>query len=104
MYKNIKTKLFIIFTSFNTWIIIIKPNSYRSTKTQSSIRRIALFALLKPAELNFFINYIQSNIGANNNKFIFTLSVDRRPIDDHIPLQLLKRILKDISTDKEIIS
>ena len=84
--------------------IVIKPNSYRSTKTQSSIRRIALFALLKPAELNFFINYIQSNIGANNNKFIFTLSVDRRPIEDHIPLQLLKRILKDISTDKEMIS
>lgn len=84
--------------------IVIKPNSYRSTKTQSSIRRIALFALLKPAELNFFINYIQSNIGANNNKFIFTLSVDRRPIDDHIPLQLLKRILKDISIDKEMIN
>lgn len=81
--------------------IIIKPNSYRSTKTQSSIRRIALFALLKPAELNFFINYIQSNIGANTNKFIFTLSADRRPIEDHIPLQLLKRILKDVSTDKK---
>lgn len=82
--------------------VVIRPNSYRPTKTQSSIRRIALFALLKPDELKFFINFVQSNIGGNSNKFIFTLSSDQRPIDDHVPLQLLKRILKDISVDDNV--
>lgn len=50
--------------------VVIRPNSYRPTKTQSSIRRIALFALLKPDELNFFINFVQSNIGSHSNKLI----------------------------------
>ena len=83
--------------------VVIRPNSYRPTKTQSSIRRIALFALLKPDELSFFINFVQSNIGGNSNKFIFTLSSDQRPIDDHVPLQLLKRVLKDISADDSAV-
>ncbi|BFM03783.1 hypothetical protein Psyaliredsea_24300 [Psychrobacter alimentarius] len=79
--------------------VVIRPNSYRPTKTQSSIRRVPLFALLKPDELSFFINFVQSNIGDSSNKFIFTLSSDQRPIDDHVPLQLLRRVLKDISID-----
>ena len=83
--------------------VVIRPNSYRPTKTQSSIRRVPLFALLKPNELNFFINFVQSNIGDNSNKFIFTLSSDQRPIDDHVPLQLLKRVLKDISVDDNVV-
>lgn len=82
--------------------VVIRPNSYRPTKTQSSIRRVPLFALLKPNELNFFINFVQSNIGDSSNKFIFTLSSDQRPIDDHVPLQLLKRVLKDISVDDNV--
>ena len=82
--------------------VVIRPNSYRPTKTQSSIRRVPLFALLKPNELSFFINFVQSNIGGNSNKFIFTLSSDQRPIDDHVPLKLLKRILKDISVDDNV--
>lgn len=82
--------------------VVIRPNSYRSTKTQSSIRRIPIFALLKPDELNLFITFVQSNIGSNSNKFIFTLSSDQRPIGDHVPLQLLKRALKDISVDDNV--
>ncbi|HCN16580.1 MULTISPECIES: tyrosine-type recombinase/integrase [Psychrobacter] len=82
--------------------VIIRPNSYRPTKTQSSIRRVPLFALLKPDELSFFMNFVQSNIGGTSNKFIFTLSSDHRPIDDHVPLQLLKRVLKDISVDDNV--
>lgn len=82
--------------------VVIRPNSYRPTKTQSSIRRVPLFALLKPDELNFFINFVQSNMGDSSNKFIFTLSSDQRPIDDHVPLQLLKRVLKDISVDDNV--
>lgn len=81
--------------------IIVRPNKYRSTKTQGSIRRVAIFALLKPQELEFFINFVESNIGSNSNKFIFTLSSAHQPIDDHVPLQLLKKILTDISVSDE---
>ena len=79
--------------------VVIRPNSYRPIKTQSSNRRVPIFALLKPDELHFFMTFAQSNIGNNSNKFIFTLSSDQRPIDDHVPLQLLKQVLKDISLD-----
>ena len=82
--------------SHNQPSIIVRPNKYRSTKTQGSIRRIAVFALLGPAELEFFTNFIESNIGNNPNKFIFTLSSAHQPVDDHVPLQLLKQILNDI--------
>lgn len=81
--------------------IIVRPNKYRSTKTQGSIRRIAIFALLKPQELAFFINFVESNIGSNSNKFIFTLSNSHQPIDDYVPLQLLKKVLTDISVSDE---
>lgn len=84
--------------------IIVRPNKYRSTKTQGSIRRIAIFALLKPQELEFFINFVESNIGSNSNKFIFTLSNAHQPIDDHVPLQLLKKVLADISVSDESCS
>ena len=82
--------------------LVIRPNSYRSTKTQSSVRRVPIFALLRPNELHFFISFVQSNIGDNPNKFMFTLSSDQRLIDDHVPLQLLKQVLKDISIDSNV--
>ena len=82
--------------------LVIRPNSYRPIKTQSSNRRVPIFALLKPDELHFFMTFVQSNIGNNSNKFIFTLSSDQRPIDDHVPLQLLKQVLKDISLDDKV--
>ena len=82
--------------------VVIRPNSYRPIKTQSSNRRVPIFALLKPDELCFFMTFVQSNIGNNSNKFIFTLSSDQRPIDDHVPLQLLKKLLKDISVNDNV--
>ena len=82
--------------------LVIRPNSYRSTKTQSSVRRVPIFALLKPDELHFFMSLVQSNIGVNPNKFIFTLSSNQRPIDDHVPLDLLKQVLKDISIEGNV--
>ena len=84
--------------------VVVRNNSYRSLKTASSNRRIPIFALLKPNELAFFIRYVQSNIGVNPNKFIFTLSSAQSPIDDHVPLQLLRRILQDISGNDHTIS
>ena len=82
--------------------VVIRPNHYRPTKTQSSIRRVPVFALLRPEELKLFNTFIQSNIGNNSNKFIFTLSSDQHPIGDHVPLDLLKQVLKDISLDDNV--
>ena len=48
------------------------------------------------------MSLVQSNIGDNENKFIFTLSSNQRPIDDHVPLDLLKQVLKDISINGNV--
>lgn len=77
--------------------IVVRSNSYRGLKTASSNRRIPVFALLQTDELAFFIRYAQSNIGINPNHFMFSLSSSKSPVDDHVPLQLLGRILKNIS-------
>ena len=79
--------------------IVIRPNQYRSLKTQGSNRRCPVFALLKPAELELFKNYIATHIGNNPNKFVFTLSISPTVIDASLPLELLRRVLKDISDD-----
>ncbi|CAM4222180.1 site-specific integrase [Psychrobacter arenosus] len=79
--------------------IVIRPNQYRSLKTQGSNRRCPVFALLKPAELELFKNYISTHIGNNPNKFIFTLSISPTVIDASLPLELLRRVLKDVSDD-----
>lgn len=36
--------------------LVVRPNIYRSTKTQGSIRRVAAFSLLSDEELNFLID------------------------------------------------
>lgn len=84
--------------------VVVRNNSYRRLKNASSNRRIFIFALLKPKELAFFVRYVQSNIGTNPNNFIFTLSSAQSPVDDHVPLQLLRRILQDISGNEGTIS
>jgi len=84
--------------------LVVRSNSHRGLKTASSNRRIPIFALLQPDELAFFIRYVQSNIGINPNHFIFSLSSSQQPIDDHVPLQLLGRILKNISIDDDALN
>ncbi|WP_348549581.1 site-specific integrase [Psychrobacter sp. KFRI-CH2-11] len=84
--------------------IVVRSNSYRGLKTASSNRRIPIFALLQPDELAFFIRYAQSSIGINPNHFMFSLSSSKNPVDDHVPLQLLKRLLNDISIDDNQLS
>ncbi|WP_169391989.1 MULTISPECIES: site-specific integrase [Psychrobacter] len=81
--------------------LVVRSNSYRGLKTAGSNRRLPIFALLQPNELALFIRYVQSNAGLNPNNFIFTLSTEKNPIDDHVPLQLLKRILKDVSKGQD---
>lgn len=84
--------------------VVVRNNSYRSLKNASSNRRIFIFALLKPNELAFLVRYVQSNMGTNPNNFIFTLSSAQSPVEDHVPLQLLRRILQDISGNEGTIS
>ncbi|GAA0804966.1 tyrosine-type recombinase/integrase [Psychrobacter piscatorii] len=72
--------------------LVIRPNIYRSTKTQGSIRRVAAFSLLSDEELNFFNRYVQLN-KLNKTDYIFSPSYDKYPIDDAEPLAVLKRIL-----------
>lgn len=79
--------------------VVIRPNAYRSTKTIGSIRRVPLFALLSPQELSFFIEYVQANMMYNQNAYIFSLSSQKEPIDNSIPLQLLKNIITKVSQD-----
>ena len=76
--------------------LVVRSNPYRDLKTAGSNRRIPIYALLQPDELELFIRYTQSTVGLNPRSFIFTLSSEKTPIDDHVPLQLLRRILQDI--------
>ncbi|AMN67196.1 site-specific integrase [Psychrobacter sp. P11G5] len=72
--------------------LVIRPNIYRSTKTQGSIRRVAAFSLLSDEELNFFNQYVQLN-ELHKTDYIFSPSYDKYPIDDTEPLAVLRRIL-----------
>ena len=72
--------------------LVVRPNIYRSTKTQGSIRRVAAFSLLSDEELKFFNQYVQLN-ELNKTDYIFSPSYDKYPIDDTEPLAVLRRIL-----------
>ena len=72
--------------------LVVRPNIYRSTKTQGSIRRVAAFSLLSDEELNFFNRYVQLN-ELNKTDYIFSPSFDKYPIDDTEPLVVLRKIL-----------
>lgn len=72
--------------------LVVRPNIYRSTKTQGSIRRVAAFALLSDEELSFFNRYVQLN-ELDKKDYIFSPSFDKYPIDDTEPLIVLRRIL-----------
>ncbi|WP_298807366.1 site-specific integrase [uncultured Psychrobacter sp.] len=72
--------------------LVIRPNIYRSTKTQGSIRRVAAFSLLSDEELNFFNQYVQLN-ELHKTDYIFSPSYDKYPIDDTEPLAVLRRML-----------
>ena len=84
--------------------LVVRSNSYRGLKTASSNRRIPIFALLQPDELALFIRYVQSNIGINPNHFMFSLSSSQQPVEDHVPLQLLKHILNNTSDKDNALS
>lgn len=80
---------------------VLRPNSYRKLKTEISKRRVPIFALLTPTELHFFNRYVRSRIGQGEETYIFSLSTDTQPIPSHVPLQLFKKIMEDIS-NKEV--
>ncbi|WP_313631474.1 tyrosine-type recombinase/integrase, partial [Psychrobacter sp.] len=80
--------------------LVVRPNIYRSTKTQGSIRRVAAFSLLSDEELNFFNRYVQLN-ELNKTDYIFSPSFDKYPIDDAEPLVVLRRILSLFEESKD---
>lgn len=77
--------------------IVIRPNVFRSTKTQGSVRKIALYAVLTPQELAFFNTFVKDNHFGNPNRYLFTLSSENQPIPSHTPLDLLNKIVGDIT-------
>lgn len=82
--------------------LLIRPNNYRKTKTEGSIRRVALYALLSLQELEFFTEYVKSNHISKQQQYLFTLSTENTPIPSHTPLKLLDKIVKDISPNADI--
>ncbi|WP_339728335.1 site-specific integrase [uncultured Psychrobacter sp.] len=82
--------------------VMVRPNHYRSIKTDKSIREVPLFALLKPSELALFIKFITINKTKNDQRFIFTLSSSHIPLADHVPIKLLKLLHKDIEGSDHI--
>ena len=80
---------------------VLRPNSYRKLKTEISKRRVPIFALLTPTELRFFNRYVRSRRGQGEQTYIFSLSTDTQPLPSHVPLQLFKKIMEDIS-NKEV--
>ena len=80
---------------------VLRPNSYRKLKTEFSNRRVPIFALLTPTELRFFNRYVRSRRGQGEQTYIFSLSTDTQPLPSHVPLQLFKKIMEDIS-NKEV--
>lgn len=81
--------------------LIVRANRHRSIKSSSSRRRVLLSALLKPDELNMFLDYLaitrpsQDRLGQS----VFSLSGTDFPLDNHLPLNLLKEIIKDIVSE-----
>lgn len=82
--------------------ILIRPNHYRSIKTDNSIREVPIFALLKPFELELFIKFITINETNNKQRFIFTMSSSQRPLADHAPLKLLNLLYEDIDDSNSV--
>lgn len=80
---------------------VLRPNSYRKLKTEISKRRVPIFALLTPTELRFFNRYVRSRRGQGEQTYIFSLSTDSQPLPSHVPLQLFKKIMEDV-TNKEV--
>ena len=76
---------------------VLRPNSYRKLKTEISKRRVPIFALLTPTKLRFFNRYVRSRRGQGEQTYIFSLSTDTQPLPSHVPLQLFKKIMEDIS-------
>lgn len=82
--------------------LIIRPNVYRKTKTQGSVRRVVLYALLSPQELTFFNEYVKSHHTDKQQRYLFTLSAENTPIPSHTPLKLLGKIVQDIHPNADI--
>lgn len=80
--------------------IIVRPNQHRRLKTDVSNRRIPIYALLMPEELQFVLDFLQSNRSNDRHQLVFTLSTSKERLPSTFINQLLANILVDIDPRK----
>lgn len=82
--------------------IIVRPNQHRRLKTDVSNRRIPIYALLMPEELQFVLDFLQSNRSNDRHQLVFTLSTSKERLPSTFINQLLANILVDIDPRKSV--
>lgn len=80
--------------------IIVRPNQHRRLKTDVSNRRIPLYTLLMPEELQFVLDFLQSNRSNDKHQLVFTLSNSKERLPSTFINKLLANILADIDPRK----
>lgn len=82
--------------------LLIRPNEHRSIKTEGSIRRVPIFAVLTQDELNFVSDFLKLSKADKLNQLIFVFADSMQGIGDFLPNNLLEQILTDIAATQEI--
>ena len=82
--------------------LLIRPNEHRSIKTEGSIRRVPIFAVLTQEELNFVSDFFKLSKPDKLNQLIFVFADSMQGIGDSLPNNLLEQVLADIGATQEI--
>ena len=82
--------------------IIVRPNTYRKLKNQSSRRRVPVYALLTSGELALFSRYVLSKIGQGSGTYLFSTMASTHPIDEDVPLELLRTMMGYVGESRAI--
>ncbi|MFD1133239.1 site-specific integrase [Psychrobacter sanguinis] len=82
--------------------IIVRSNTYRELKNQSSKRRVPIYALLTPRELALFSRYVLSKIGQGSGTYLFSTMASKHPIDADVPLELLRTMMGYVGESRAI--
>ena len=80
--------------------IIVRPNQHRRLKTDVSNRRIPIYAFMMPEELQFVLDFLQSNRSNDKHQLVFTLSNSKERLPSTFVNKLLDNILDDIDLRK----
>lgn len=82
--------------------LLIRPNEHRSIKTEGSIRRIPIFAVLTEDELDFVSDFFKLSKPDKLNQLIFVFADSMQGVGDALPNNLLEQVLADIGATQEI--